>query len=68
MGGIEQREGNKKILKRGGRQAGSRGGCIKKGGWNPLTNYGYAVWFYARVWYNRFSETYIVAGNFLEKK
>ena len=52
MGRIEQREGNKKILKRGG-GAGSRGGCLKKGAWNPLTNYGYAVWFYARVWYNR---------------
>ena len=24
-------------MKRG--QAGSRGGCLKKGGWNPLTNY-----------------------------
>ena len=32
------RGGETKILKRGG-QAGSRGGCLKKGGWNPLTNY-----------------------------
>ena len=29
--------GNKDIKK--GVQAGSRGGCLKKGGWNPLTNY-----------------------------
>ena len=27
-----------KGFKKGG-QAGSRGGCLKKGGWNPLTNY-----------------------------
>ena len=29
--------GNKDFKK--GRQAGSRGGCLKKGGWNPLRNY-----------------------------
>ena len=36
-GGTEKRGGETEILKRG--QAGSRGGCLKKGGWNPLTNY-----------------------------
>ena len=38
-GGTEQMGGDKKILKTGGGQAGSRGGCLKKGGeggWNPL--------------------------------
>ena len=30
--------GDTKILKRGV-QAGSRGRCLKKGGWNLLTNY-----------------------------
>ena len=30
--------GGTKILKRG--KAGPRGGCLKKGGWNSLTNYG----------------------------
>ena len=37
--GVEKKkeEGNKN-LKRGG-QSGSRGGCLKKGGWNPLNNY-----------------------------
>ena len=29
--------GHKDIKK--GVQAGSRGGCLKKGGWNPLTDY-----------------------------
>ena len=30
--------GNKDFIKRGGGQAGSRDGCLKKGwGWNPLT-------------------------------
>ena len=29
--------GNKDFKK--GEQAGSRGGCLKKGRWNPLTNY-----------------------------
>ena len=29
--------GNKDFKKR--RQAGSRDGCLKKGGWNPLRNY-----------------------------
>ena len=36
-GGTEKRGVETEILKRG--QAGSRGGCLKKGGWNPLTNY-----------------------------
>ena len=37
--GVEQKRGEKtKILKRG--QAGSRGGCLKKGGCNSHTNYG----------------------------
>ena len=36
-GGTEQMGGDKNILKMGGGQAGSRGGCLKKGGgWNPL--------------------------------
>ena len=36
---MEQKRGDTKILK-GGWQAGSRGGCLRKwGGWNPLTNY-----------------------------
>ena len=35
-GGTEQMGGDKKILKMGGGQAGSRGGCLKMGGgWNP---------------------------------
>ena len=40
-GGTERRGGKTKILKKGGGQAGSRGGCLRKGGglWNPLTNY-----------------------------
>ena len=34
-------EGKQRFKKRGGVQDGSRGGCLKKkGGWNPLTNYG----------------------------
>ena len=36
-GGTEKRGGETKIFKRG--QAGSRGGCNKKGAWNPLMNY-----------------------------
>ena len=41
MGGTEKRGGEAKILKRA-EQAGSTGGCLKKGrGWNPLTNYAY---------------------------
>ena len=40
-GGTEKRGGDTKILKRG-RQAGSRGGALKRsGGWSPLTNYAY---------------------------
>ena len=30
---------NKHFKKGGGGQAGSRGGCLNKGDWNPLTNY-----------------------------
>ena len=37
MGGTEKSGGQTKILKRG--QAGSRGGALKRGGRNPLTNY-----------------------------
>ena len=38
-GGTEKRGGETKILKMG--EAGSRGGCLKKGGggWNSLWNY-----------------------------
>ena len=32
--------GEAKILKRNGGQAGPRGGCLKKGGWNAFMNYG----------------------------
>ena len=33
-------EGKQRFLKKGGEQAGSRGGCLKKRGrWNPFTNY-----------------------------
>ena len=39
-GETEKRGRGVKILKRGG-QAGSRDGCLKKGGWSPLTNYVY---------------------------
>ena len=38
-GGTEMRGGETKILERGWGHAGSRGGCLKKGGWNPLTSY-----------------------------
>ena len=38
-GGTEKRGGDTKFLKRMG-QAGSRGGCLKKRDWKPLTNYG----------------------------
>ena len=31
-GGTERRGGKTKILKKGGGQAGSRGGCLRKGG------------------------------------
>ena len=34
----KEERGNKDFKK--GRQAGSRGGCLKRGGWNPLTNCG----------------------------
>ena len=34
-GGTEKRGGKTKILKKGGGQAGSRGGCLKKGGLEP---------------------------------
>ena len=38
--GWNQKEGRgNKDFKMGG-QAGSRGGCLINGGWNPLTNYG----------------------------
>ena len=37
-GGTEMRGGETKIFKKGG-QAGSKGGCLKRGGWNLLTNY-----------------------------
>ena len=40
--GVEQKrgEGKQRFKKRGGGgQAGSRGGCHKRGAWNPLTNY-----------------------------
>ena len=38
--GVEQKRGEgKQRFKKGG-QAGSRGGYLKKGGWNTLTNYG----------------------------
>ena len=37
--GWNRKEGRgNKNLKKGG-QGGSSGGCLKKGGWNPLTNY-----------------------------
>ena len=40
--GCNRKKGRgKKDFKKGGGQAGSRGGCLKKGGWNPLKNYGY---------------------------
>ena len=42
--GVEQKggEGTQRFKKKGGGQAGSRGGCLKKGGgWNPLTNHVY---------------------------
>ena len=36
---------HKYFKKGGGEQAGSRGGCPKKGGgWNPLTNYDHRSW------------------------
>ena len=39
--GWNRKEGTEnKDFKRGGRQAGSKSGCLKKGGWNPLANYG----------------------------
>ena len=39
-GGTEKRGGETKILKRG--KAGSRvGGCLKRGGLSPVTNYGF---------------------------
>ena len=38
--GWNRREGReKKNFKKGGEQAGSRGGYLIKGDWNPLTNY-----------------------------
>ena len=40
-GGKEKKGEETKVLKRG--QTGSKGGCLKKRGWNPLTNYGYLV-------------------------
>ena len=39
VGGIEKRGGKTKILKRGGGQAGSRGGYLRKGGWKPFMNH-----------------------------
>ena len=38
---MEQKRGVKKQIfeNRGGGGAGSRGGCLKRGGWNPPTNY-----------------------------
>ena len=38
-GGTEKKGGETKILKWGGGQTGSRGGCLKRGGWIPLMNY-----------------------------
>ena len=38
--GWNRKEGRgNKDFKKGGGQTGSRGQCLKKGGWNPLTNY-----------------------------
>ena len=38
---MEQKRGEgKQRFKKGG-QSGSGGGCLKKGDWNPLTNYGF---------------------------
>ena len=42
-GGIEKRGGETKNYKKG-QQARSRSGCLKKGGWNPLTNYEIMAW------------------------
>ena len=41
--GCNTKKGRRKkdFKKGGGEQDGSRGGCLKKGGWNPLKNYGY---------------------------
>ena len=37
--GWNRKEGRRNEDFKKGRQAGSRGGCLKKGGWNPLRNY-----------------------------
>ena len=37
--GVEQKRGEEKQISHKRGQAGSRGRCLKKGGWNPLTNY-----------------------------
>ena len=48
-------EGKQRFLKGG--QAGSRGGCLKKGGWNPLTNYAMKPQVQHRVISKLFYET-----------
>ena len=50
-GATEKRGGETRIFKRG--EAGSRGGCLKKGGWNPLTNYdiSWLSWLYWEMHY-----------------
>ena len=42
MAGTEKRGGEKKILKSGGK-LGQMAAALKRRGWYPLTNYGYAI-------------------------
>ena len=50
--GLEQKrmEGTQRFLKGGGRASGSRNGCLKKKGWNLLTNYGLQMSYFLELW------------------
>ena len=57
----KEKRGNKKFEKGG--QAGSRRGCLKKGGWNHLANY---VWSRSKGIYIIWENIYNIWSNLLE--
>ena len=50
MDGTEDRRESKEF--KNGRQAGSKDGCLKRGGWNRLTNYDNYIYIVAKVKYH----------------
>ena len=57
-GGTEKRGRETKVLKR--RQAGPKGECLKKGSWNPPTNYVLLYELFIRNFYLKYNTKYTI--------